>query len=67
MGDAVEIFKNKDVEAVFICTSTNTHVDYLKRSAQAGKAVYCEKPIGRIIRKRLTPSARSAQRRFPLC
>jgi myo-inositol 2-dehydrogenase/D-chiro-inositol 1-dehydrogenase len=46
VGDAVEIFKNKDVEAVFICTSTNTHVDYLKRSAQAGKAVYCEKPIG---------------------
>ena len=31
---------------MFICTSTNTHVDYLKRSAQAGKAVYCEKPIG---------------------
>jgi myo-inositol 2-dehydrogenase/D-chiro-inositol 1-dehydrogenase len=31
---------------VFVCTSTNTHVEYLKRSAQAGKAVYCEKPIG---------------------
>src|SRR3977135_1510478 len=44
--DAAEIFSDKEVEAVFICTSTNTHVDYLKRSAQAGKAVYCEKPIG---------------------
>jgi myo-inositol 2-dehydrogenase / D-chiro-inositol 1-dehydrogenase len=44
--DAAEIFSDKEVEAVFVCTSTNTHVDYLKRSAQAGKAVYCEKPIG---------------------
>src|SRR6476659_4604612 len=44
--DAAEIFGSKEVEAVFICTSTNTHVDYLKRAAQAGKGVYCEKPIG---------------------
>jgi len=41
VGDAAEIF-----DTVFVCTSTNTHVDYLKRSALAGKAVYCEKPIG---------------------
>jgi hypothetical protein len=46
VSDAAEIFDSKDDEAVFVCTSTNTHVDYLKRSAQAGKAVYCEKPIG---------------------
>ena len=46
VSDAAEIFDSKDVDAVFVCTSTNTHVDYLKRSAQAGKAVYCEKPIG---------------------
>jgi myo-inositol 2-dehydrogenase / D-chiro-inositol 1-dehydrogenase len=44
--DAAEIFNDKEVEAVFICTSTNTHVDYLKRAAQSGKAAYCEKPIG---------------------
>ena len=46
VADAAEIFDNKEIEAVFVCTSTNTHVDYLKRSALAGKAVYCEKPIG---------------------
>jgi myo-inositol 2-dehydrogenase / D-chiro-inositol 1-dehydrogenase len=46
VADAAEIFESKEVDAVFVCTSTNTHVDYLKRSAQAGKAVYCEKPIG---------------------
>jgi myo-inositol 2-dehydrogenase / D-chiro-inositol 1-dehydrogenase len=46
VADAGEIFSDKEVEAVFICTSTNNHVDYLKRSAQSGKAVYCDKPIG---------------------
>ena len=46
VADAAEIYDSKDIEAVFVCTSTNTHVDYLKRSAVAGKAVYCEKPIG---------------------
>ncbi len=44
--DSEEIFKTKEVEAVLIATPTNTHVDYLKRAAQAGKAIYCEKPIG---------------------
>jgi myo-inositol 2-dehydrogenase / D-chiro-inositol 1-dehydrogenase len=41
-----EIFNNKDIHAVFIATPTDTHVDYLKRAAGAGKAIYCEKPIG---------------------
>ena len=46
VGDAAEIFSDKEVEAVFICSLTSTHVDFLKRSAEFGKAVYCEKPIG---------------------
>jgi myo-inositol 2-dehydrogenase / D-chiro-inositol 1-dehydrogenase len=41
-----EIFNNKDIHAVFIATPTDTHVNYLKRAAGAGKAIYCEKPIG---------------------
>jgi myo-inositol 2-dehydrogenase / D-chiro-inositol 1-dehydrogenase len=31
---------------VVIATPTNTHVEYLTRAANAGKAIYCEKPIG---------------------
>src|SRR6202045_992699 len=45
VSDLAEIF-NKDIDAVLIATPTNTHVDYLKRAAEAGKAIYCEKPIG---------------------
>jgi myo-inositol 2-dehydrogenase/D-chiro-inositol 1-dehydrogenase len=44
--DITEIFTNKDIQAVLIATPTDTHVDYLKRAADAGKAIYCEKPIG---------------------
>src|SRR5260370_6394872 len=44
--DIAEIFNNKGVDAVLIATPTDTHVDYLKRAAEAGKAIYCEKPIG---------------------
>lgn len=33
------------VDAVAICTSTDTHVDLVMRAAKAGKAVFCEKPV----------------------
>jgi len=44
--DVSEIFDNREIEALVIATPTNTHVEYLRRAAQTGKAVYCEKPIG---------------------
>jgi myo-inositol 2-dehydrogenase/D-chiro-inositol 1-dehydrogenase len=34
-----------DVDAVVIASSTNTHADLLLRAIDAGKPVYCEKPI----------------------
>ncbi|MBV9645457.1 MAG: inositol 2-dehydrogenase [Verrucomicrobia bacterium] len=46
VGDIAQIFTNKDIQAVLIATPTDTHVNYLKRAADAGKAIYCEKPIG---------------------
>ena len=35
----------KDIDAVVICTPTNTHADLIERFARAGKAIFCEKPI----------------------
>ncbi len=32
-------------DAVAICTSTDTHVDYIIAAAQAGRAILCEKPV----------------------
>ena len=40
-----EVLADGRVDAVFIASSTDTHVDLLTRAAKAGKAVLCEKPI----------------------
>ena len=43
--DVQELFDDRGIDAIFITSTTHTHVDYLTRCAKAGKAVYCEKPI----------------------
>jgi len=40
-----EILNDNTVDAVAICTSTDTHVDLIIAAARAGKAIFCEKPI----------------------
>lgn len=40
-----EIAAAPDIDAVAICTPTDTHADLIERFTQAGKAVFCEKPI----------------------
>jgi myo-inositol 2-dehydrogenase/D-chiro-inositol 1-dehydrogenase len=35
----------REVDAVLIASSTDTHVDLITQSAEAGKAILCEKPI----------------------
>lgn len=34
-----------DIDAVVICTPTNTHADLIERFARAEKAIFCEKPV----------------------
>lgn len=43
--NADEIINDPDIEAVFICSSTNTHADLIMQAAAAGKHIFCEKPI----------------------
>jgi len=40
-----DIESSDDVDAVVICTPTDTHADLIERFARAGKAIFCEKPI----------------------
>jgi myo-inositol 2-dehydrogenase / D-chiro-inositol 1-dehydrogenase len=40
-----------EVDAVLIASSTDTHADWIERSASAGKAVFCEKPLDLDIRR----------------
>lgn len=39
------IAASDDVDAVAICTPTDTHATLIEQFARAGKAVFCEKPI----------------------
>ena len=43
-GSVREIF-DSELDAVAICSSSDTHVDLLIAAAEAGKAVFCEKPV----------------------
>jgi len=39
------LLENDDIDAVVICSSTDTHAQIISEAAQAGKHIFCEKPI----------------------
>ncbi|MGH9107774.1 MAG: inositol 2-dehydrogenase [Acidimicrobiales bacterium] len=39
------LLANREVEAVAICAATGSHVPLIIQAAQAGKPIFCEKPI----------------------
>jgi myo-inositol 2-dehydrogenase/D-chiro-inositol 1-dehydrogenase len=43
--DYHEILSNPNIEAVVICSSTDTHARIIGEAAEAGKHIFCEKPI----------------------
>jgi myo-inositol 2-dehydrogenase/D-chiro-inositol 1-dehydrogenase len=49
--DSEELLANPDIDAVFICSSTDTHVPLIKLAAQQGKHIFCEKPVSMDIRQ----------------
>lgn len=50
-NDPEKILNDKDIDAVFICSSTNTHADLMIKAAKAGKHIFCEKPIDYDLKK----------------
>jgi myo-inositol 2-dehydrogenase/D-chiro-inositol 1-dehydrogenase len=44
-ADVEELLGAGDVDAVAICSSTDTHADLIVAAARAGKAIFCEKPV----------------------
>jgi myo-inositol 2-dehydrogenase/D-chiro-inositol 1-dehydrogenase len=45
VADSLEELLGGDVDAVAICSSTDTHAELLVAAARAGKAIFCEKPV----------------------
>jgi myo-inositol 2-dehydrogenase / D-chiro-inositol 1-dehydrogenase len=44
-ADLEELLADPSVDAVAICSSTDTHAELIVAAARAGKAIFCEKPI----------------------
>jgi len=69
-----DVFADASIDAVVICTSTDTHADLMESAARAGKAVFCEKPIDlsleratatlRMLKKHPVPAMLGFNRRF---
>ncbi|MFZ3582777.1 inositol 2-dehydrogenase [Loktanella sp. DJP18] len=49
--DIDTILASDDIDAVVICTPTDTHADLIERAAKAGKAIFCEKPVDLDVRR----------------
>ena len=49
--DYHEILNNPEIEAVLICSSTDTHADIACEAAEAGKHIFCEKPVDLTVAK----------------
>src|SRR5579859_6426512 len=63
MPSSDAIWNAPDVDAVLIASSTNTHADLLKAAIDAGKPVFCEKPIDLDI-ERVKDVARKAKEKI---
>ena len=43
--DYKDILNDKDIDAVLVCSSTDTHAAISIEAINAGKHVFCEKPV----------------------
>jgi len=43
--DYKDVINDPEIDVVFICSPTNTHAQYIKEASDAGKHIFCEKPI----------------------
>lgn len=43
--DAAVVFDNPEIDVVVICSPSATHANFAIRAAEAGKGIFCEKPI----------------------
>jgi len=49
--DPEALLGDKDIQAVLICSSTDTHADFVVQAAKAGKHIFCEKPVDLTVAK----------------
>jgi myo-inositol 2-dehydrogenase/D-chiro-inositol 1-dehydrogenase len=50
-GDYKELLADPEIDAVLVCSSTDTHAEISIAAANAGKHIFCEKPVDLSIEK----------------
>ncbi len=50
-ADARDILGDPGIEAVLVCSSTDTHADMVVAAAEKGKHIFCEKPVDLTVAK----------------
>ncbi len=50
-SDYRDILDDSEIDAVLICSSTDTHADFVIEAAKTGKHIFCEKPVDLSIEK----------------
>jgi len=65
-GEAKQLIENSDVDIIDVCLPTYLHPKYTVQALEAGKHVFCEKPIALTVEdgKKMVEAARRAGRRF---
>jgi len=43
--DSADVLSDPEIDAVLICSSTDTHAEFTRAAARAGKHIFCEKPL----------------------
>ena len=59
------IFADPSIDTVVIGSPTTTHTDLITRAAQAGKSIFCEKPVDLSAERAKACAAAVAERRRP--
>src|SRR5260370_28388497 len=65
-ADAYELLALPDLDAVVIATPTSTHYDLVIAAANAGKAIFCEKPLALTLKENRSILQAVASAQVPL-
>lgn len=44
-ADNNEVISDEGIDAIFICSTTDTHIELINKAVAAGKHIFCEKPV----------------------
>lgn len=64
--DVSVIFDNSEIDAVLICSPSDTHADYAIKAAESGKAIFCEKPIDMSLDRAIQVTAKVKEYHVPM-